>query len=121
MRGASESEMVPANMTAEAAANFAAERRLRSFLVMDDKGIAGAISEAQLLRFAAEKPQRKLSEFLKSDTFPHVHPDHGLEAALERMGAAELDILPIVSRFNIHELVGVVYLSDILKAYRISA
>jgi len=35
-------------------------------------------------------------------------------------GAAGLDLLPVVSRLNIHELVGVIYLNDILRAYGIS-
>ena len=40
--------------------------------------------------------------------FPHLHADHSLDVALDRMGALHLDLLPVVSRANIHELLGVV-------------
>ncbi len=48
---------------------------------------------------------------------PHVHPDHSLGLALERMGEAHLDVLPVVSRANIHLVLGEVTLQDILRVY----
>ncbi|HXB72374.1 MAG TPA: CBS domain-containing protein [Candidatus Acidoferrales bacterium] len=51
--------------------------------------------------------------------FPHVHPDHPLGVALQRMGEMHLDVLPVVSRANVLEIVGVVTLPDILRAYGI--
>jgi hypothetical protein len=33
------------------------------------------------------------------------------------MGATKLDLLPVVSRANVHELLGVVILSDVLDAF----
>jgi CIC family chloride channel protein len=53
----------------------------------------------------------------QADSFPYVHPDHSLSVALERMGAAGIDAIPVVSRANIREPYGVVTLSDILNAY----
>jgi CBS domain-containing protein len=50
-------------------------------------------------------------------TFPHVHGDHTLDQALERMGAARLDVLPVVSRADIHKLEGIITLGDVLVAY----
>ena len=49
--------------------------------------------------------------------FPHVHPDQGLDLALERMGMYQLEALPVVGRANIHELKGIVTLRDVLNAY----
>lgn len=49
--------------------------------------------------------------------FSYVHPDHPLSYALERMGAAEVDVLPVVSRADIHQIRGTVSLADILAAY----
>jgi hypothetical protein len=49
--------------------------------------------------------------------FPHVHADHPLDLALERMGAARLDVLPVVSRANIHQMLGIVVLSDVLNSF----
>ena len=49
--------------------------------------------------------------------FPFVHVDHSVSRALERMGAAGVDALPVVSRQNIRELRGVITLANILAAY----
>jgi chloride channel protein, CIC family len=47
---------------------------------------------------------------------PHLHPDHTLATALERMGASGQNVLPVVSRANVGQLVGVVTLEDVLAA-----
>jgi CBS domain-containing protein len=49
-----------------------------------------------------------------------VHPDHSLTLALERMGAMRYNVLPVVSRANIHHLLGLVTLEDVLDAYGVA-
>jgi CBS domain-containing protein len=53
----------------------------------------------------------------ESAALPHVHPDHSLTLALERMGATRYNVLPVVSRANIRHLLGLVTLEDVLEAY----
>jgi CBS domain-containing protein len=48
---------------------------------------------------------------------PHVHQDQPLGLALARMGDTGHNALPVVSRGNIREMVGIVTLVDVLKAY----
>jgi CBS domain-containing protein len=60
---------------------------------------------------------KQLSDLIEPLDFPHVHADHPLYVALERMGAAKLDVLPVVSRANVHHLMGVVTLQDVLNSY----
>ena len=52
--------------------------------------------------------------------FPHVHADQGLDLALERMGTNQIEILPVVSRANVHQLEGMVTLRDVLDSYGVS-
>jgi CIC family chloride channel protein len=52
--------------------------------------------------------------------FPHVHPDQGLDLALERMGANQIEILPVVNRADVHKMEGVVTLRDVLDSYGVS-
>jgi CIC family chloride channel protein len=52
--------------------------------------------------------------------FPHVHPDQGLDLALERMGANQIQILPVVSRADLHKLEGIVTLRNVLDAYGVT-
>jgi len=37
--------------------------------------------------------------------------------AMERMGTNHVNVLPVVSRANVHQLVGIVALEDILNTY----
>ena len=48
---------------------------------------------------------------------PHLHDDHLLDLALERMGEARVDVLPVVSRLDVRRLVGVVGLEDVMRVY----
>jgi CBS domain-containing protein len=52
---------------------------------------------------------------------PHVHADHALHLALERMSKYHLDVLPVIHRADLHQLEGVVTLSDVLDAYGIDS
>jgi chloride channel protein, CIC family len=61
---------------------------------------------------------RLVSDIVQFDSkFPYVHPDQPLSLALEKMGLAGIDILPVVSRADIHKLLGVVTLPETLDAY----
>ena len=46
-----------------------------------------------------------------------MHMDHSLNMALDRMGASQLDVLPVVNRANVHKLEGIVTLQDVLRLY----
>ena len=62
-----------------------------------------------------------MTEFLDTSDFPHVHEDHSLHLVLDRMGANQLDLLPVVSRADVHQLEGVVRLHDVLALYGVRA
>ena len=53
--------------------------------------------------------------------YPYVHSDHPLSYALERMGTAGVDVVPVVSRANIHQMYGIVTLAGILATYGVPA
>lgn len=89
-------------------------------------GLWGMIRNAELEKaVASELSGRKLADLLNgahghapdAETLPHVHPDHSLSLALERMGSSGLNVLPVVSRANVRQLMGIILLDDILGAY----
>jgi len=93
----------------------------RTWLVTDRQGLVGVINLSTLAREVAEgSDKQKLAELLGGLVFPHVHPDQGLDLALERMGANQLEILPVVSRADVHKLEGIVTLRDVLDSYGVS-
>jgi CIC family chloride channel protein len=55
-----------------------------------------------------------------AEDIPHLHPDHSLSLALERMGTSGLNVLPVVSRANLRQLIGIIALDDILNAYGVT-
>jgi CIC family chloride channel protein len=89
-----------------------------AWMVMDDAGIAGIVSWADLQRASSRGGENEpLSQVLDTGPLPHVHEDQSLETALKRLGLAGLDMIPVVSRANVRELLGVVLLSDVLERY----
>jgi len=92
----------------------------RTWLVTDRRGVVGVINLPTLERELAEGATKQLSELVIARTFPHVHPDQGLDLALERMGENQIEILPVVSRAYMHKLEGIVSLRDVLDSYGVS-
>ena len=64
---------------------------------------------------------KNLIDLLETLDFPHVHPDHPLHFALDRMSAAGFDLLPVVNRADVHKLEGIVTLRDVLDSYGIDS
>lgn len=81
----------------------------------DERGVVGVVSLSRLQQVGAAT--RQLSELIDARVFPHVHVDHSLHLALERMGATQLDVLPVVSRADVHKLEGIITLRDVLDLY----
>jgi CIC family chloride channel protein len=47
----------------------------------------------------------------------HLHPDHTLADALERMASTQRNVLPVVSRADVSVILGEIALADVLRAY----
>ena len=93
---------------------------LRTALVTDQRGVIGVVTQSQLEVEADEDSGRLLDDLMVAPLFPHMHADQGIDLALERMGSNQIDLLPVVSRANVHELVGIVTLADVLDAYGVA-
>ncbi len=119
MRSATES--LSSELTVADSLKQIRESEFRTWLVTDKQGLVGVINLSTLAsEIAKGADQRKLSALMDELVFPHVHPDQGLDVALERMGANQLEILPVVSRADVHKLEGIVTLRDVLNSYGIS-
>ena len=116
MRAATET--LAAQMTVGEALEKTQSSQFRSWPVTDERGVVGIISRSSLqLALAEGAATIRLTELVDSRDFPHVHADHSLHFALERMGAAQSDALPVVSRADVHKLEGIVTLQDVLDSY----
>ena len=114
------SEALPAEITVREALERARSSEVRTWLVTDRRGVVGVINLSWLERELTEGADKTLGELVDALVFPHVHADHGLDLALQRMGANQIEMLPVVNRANVHKLEGVVTLRDVLDAYGVS-
>lgn len=111
-------QLLTAEMTTQEAFDKMRANGLRAWPVTDERGVVGVVSIAALEKAAANAlSNAKLIDLMQGQVFPHLHSDHSLSVALERMGAAGLDALPVVSRADVRKLEGIVGLQDVLKFY----
>jgi CIC family chloride channel protein len=114
------SQLLPAEITVREALERVRASEIQTWLVMDRRGVIGVINLAQLGQELAKGADQKIGKVVETVVFPHVHPDQGIDLALERMGTNQIEILPVVNRADIHKLEGVVTLRDVLNAYGVS-
>ena len=115
-------EILSADMTVQDALEKVKSSRLRAWPVCDERGVIGVVGLQALQRANSDRSAQKwLTEIVGQEEFPHVHGDHPLHLALDRMGASQLDLLPVVNRANVHHLEGVVTLPDVLALYGVGA
>ncbi|MBZ5623367.1 MAG: chloride channel protein [Acidobacteriia bacterium] len=98
--------------------------------VVSGGALWGMVRNSQIEHALAEGgSNRTIAEILGEDSksghstaeeLPHVHPDHSLSLALERMGSSRLNVLPVVSRANVRQLIGIVALDDVMNAYGVA-
>jgi CIC family chloride channel protein len=116
----SASLLLPSEITVREAWERVQSSKSRAWVVTDRRGVVGVINFSRLERELAEGEDKDLGRLVDPQAFPHVHPDQGLDLALERMGANQIEILPVVSRADVHKLEGIVTLADVLDAYGIN-
>jgi CIC family chloride channel protein len=114
------SESLPAETPVREALEKVRSSGTRSWLVSDQRGVVGVVNLSTLEKEQPENGDKTLSEIVDPMHFPHVHSDHGLDLALERMGTSQVEILPVVNRGNVHKVEGIVTLQDLLNAYGVN-
>jgi CIC family chloride channel protein len=114
-------ESLPSEITVGEALQRANSSKFQTWLVLDSNGVVGVINRTTLEREFTQDANQELRKIVGVLDFPHVHSDQGLDLALERMGANQIDVLPVVDRANVHRLEGIVTLRDVLEFYGVSS
>ena len=111
-------QILSAGMRVQDAAEETRAGQARIWLVADKEYFLGMLSrEALECALVDGRKDQPLKSIIETQHVPHVHMDHALHLALERMSTYHIDVLPVVSRAEIHKLQGVVTLRDVLDAY----
>lgn len=115
-------EFLDAEMKVEEAVARVSAGKFRTWPVMDQGNIVGVLSRATLENANGDgRREQIVLSLLERLEFPHVHADHALHLALERMSQARFDVLPVVNRANVHKLEGIVTLRDVLDSYGVDS
>jgi chloride channel protein, CIC family len=111
-------DVLSASLTAEEALKNTAPGGAKAWIVSDGVGVRGVVSR-KMLEHAEQNGDgaKPLDRLLTTVEFVHVHADHSLAVALERLGASGLEVLPVVNRANVRQLEGIVRLSAVLACY----
>jgi CIC family chloride channel protein len=108
----------PAETSVASARDWMTRESVDVWPVMYGNGAFEMIRQGELR--AAAGDESVTSVVHNGSEFPHLHPDHSLHLALQRIGSSGLKAIPVVSRANARELIGIVVLDDILHAYGVS-
>jgi CIC family chloride channel protein len=111
-------EILPAESSVQDVIEHARAGKLRTWPVAEKDFFLGMLTRETLgCAFADGRKEQPLKDLVETLQVPHLHKDHPLHLALERMNTYHLDVLPVVHRADIHKLEGVVTLPDVLNAY----
>jgi CIC family chloride channel protein len=114
-------EVLSARMRVKDAVEQTHSAALRTWPVLDRQYFLGLLTAEALERAVADgREEQLLTNLVETAHVPHLHMDHALHLALERMSAYHLDLLPVVHRADAHKLEGIVTLSDVLDAYGVN-
>ncbi len=92
------SELLPGNLSVDDALKRIDRSSQHTWPVVDDRGVIGVLSRSMITNAKTSEPKpQQIGDLVKGHEFPHVHMDHPLHLALDRMGTTGLDLLPIVS------------------------
>jgi CIC family chloride channel protein len=115
-------EFLPTEMSVQQAVERVRTSKFRAWPVMDQGSIVGVLSRSSLESASSDgRKEQTVLSLLETLEFPHVHADHALHLALERMSQARIDILPVVHRADVHKLEGIVTLRDVLDSYGVES
>ncbi len=111
-------EVLSADLLVKDAVEETRASQFRTWPVADGDYFLGMLSRETLeCALVDGRKEQLLKNIIETLYVPHLHMDHALHLALERMSTYHLDVLPVIHRADIHKLLGVVTLRDVLDSY----
>jgi CIC family chloride channel protein len=115
-------EILTAQMRVLDAVEETRSSQFRIWPVAEEDYFVGMLSRETLeCALVDGRKEQPLKNIMETRHVQHVHMDHALHLVLERMSTYHLDVLPVIHRAEIHKLLGVVTLRDVLDSYGIDS
>ena len=110
---------LPEELTIEEAIRRTREIDISGFPVLDENGkISGMASRYDFSQAqAADILQKPLAEIAKKKYIMHAHPDQSLDSVMAKLGDRRISRLPVVSREDPTELLGIITAEDVIHAF----
>jgi chloride channel protein, CIC family len=115
-------EVLAPDLSVRNALERVAPSPVEAWPVVGARGFHGMVSRTELeTRLADGRGEEPLQSFFSlavtGSRRRYLHPDHTLSVALSRMGETGATVLPVVSRADVRQLLGVVTLRDVLSSF----
>ncbi|HEX4945201.1 MAG TPA: chloride channel protein [Blastocatellia bacterium] len=108
---------LPANFTIREAIEYVMTNPHYGFPVVDGaRKMVGFITRNDLRHHQAEGNADALLGDVAIKDVVTAHPDHPLDAVMLKLGERELSLLPVVSRKDLRQLLGIISMRDIVRA-----
>ena len=110
--------LAPGDLTMREAAEHLLHERVQSLVVVDEAGVLwGIVTEDDLRRALQDQQEGAALAEIASRPVLTVFPDENLNDAIQRMGVRDLGQVPVVSRDDPTEVIGLLRRADIFHAY----
>jgi CIC family chloride channel protein len=107
----------PPGLDVDAALAKMSELGVYQWPVARDGTLLGLVSEHALKEVRFDTAPAVRDALPPDRNYPFVHVDNTVGQVLERMGQEHVELLPVVSRANVRQLLGVITFADAVKAY----
>ncbi|MFC1879133.1 chloride channel protein [Chloroflexota bacterium] len=116
-------DTVPLDMTLDDLAIDFDLTKHHGYIVVDDAGLLAGVVTIQDLKKAYELEsieEKTVADIATLENLAVAYPDEPMGEALRRLGIRDIGRLPVLSRDDKHQLIGIVRRSDIIRAYKIA-
>jgi CIC family chloride channel protein len=107
---------LPSDITVREALNIVGLLEFSGYPVLRDSRMAGLITTGDLRRLEAQGREHELIEDVMTKKVVHAHPEQTLDTVVLKLAQRELSQLPVVSRADDGQLLGIITLRDVARA-----
>jgi chloride channel protein, CIC family len=107
---------LPSDITVREALDVVGSLEFSGYPVLRDSRMAGLITTGDLRRLEAQGREHELIEDVMTKKVVHAHPEQTLDTVVLKLAQRELSQLPVVSRADDGQLLGIITLRDVARA-----
>ena len=107
---------LPSDITVREALDIVGLLEFSGYPVLRDSRMAGLITTGDLRRLEAQGRESELIEEVMTKKVVHAHPEQTLDTVVLKLAQRELSQLPVVSRVDDGQLLGIITLRDVARA-----